>query len=92
MTMTMHKAEKINPNVCCNAGREIAIAQATSITRTKTACLPDQRNIDAPSQASLGPLDDIGNLIREPLPALSSLATLRVQDTHNRGQVHALRA
>jgi hypothetical protein len=40
MTMMMHKAEKINPNVCCHAGRVIAIAQATSITRTKTAACP----------------------------------------------------
>jgi hypothetical protein len=45
MTMTMHKAEKINPTVCCQAERVIAIAQATNITRIKTACLPDQRNI-----------------------------------------------
>ncbi len=43
--MMINKGGKIFSYQYCQTGCVSAIAQTTSITRTKTACLPDQKNI-----------------------------------------------
>src|SRR5881394_3268603 len=48
--MSIHSGGTIFWYQYCQTGCVSAIAQATSITRIKTACLPDQRNMLGTSQ------------------------------------------